>query len=862
MDLFVPSKLREKVEKWRKTDYPCEYSAISEIMNWNLMEIEEGNKTLRYLRKAQFEALETYWYMRLVEKTPHVFELYKRLYTDNSKLIKALGIPLNEEVTNLLINKGVEGLISFIKTDEKFVQRNKLESIRESLTLDYPSYILALAMGSGKTVLIGSIIASEFALALEYGNNFVTNALVFAPGKTIVGALKEISDIQYEKILPPRLYKQFISSMKITYTQDKEKDINIVKGSNFNIIITNTEKIRIQKPTSGSVQFNLLNYKEFEKNEEAQDIANLRLQTIASLPHLAIFSDEAHHTYGQNLDSELKKVRKTVDYLAENTNVIVVINTTGTPYFQKQMLKDVIYWYGLSQGIKDGILKEIKDSIFSYDVVDIENFVDIVLTDFFKEYKNTKLFDGTPSKIAIYFPQTSDVSDIKPFVERKIIELGLDPSIVINVDNKSDELIKDSFNNRINEPHNPYRVYLLVNMGTEGWNCPSLFATALARKLKSSNNFVLQAASRCLRQVPHNKQRARIYLSEDNVAVLDSQLKETFGENLKDLMVRRDMRQEKLILRKIEIPPIVLKRKMKKVVLNDNIINDIVLSKPISKIQEAKKTVYNTVDFDDKKKVLVESEVEKLILFENTINIYELAVEFSVIYRINLQEIYEKLLTIYPEREILNSHIIELKKQIESQTKNYKITEEEVEIVLALIKPDGFDKEKIDDEIVYTAEIIYHKDKEDLLLKYETYKELNKKDFSFHYSPYKMDSHPEKDFFDQILNAINEDPADIDDIYFMGAIQDPKKTDFLFEYVDKTGKYRSYTPDFLIRKKNGKVLIVEIKGEIFRDETKEMAIRELEGLNPDTLKYEILLTKEDQIGFENINKVKKWCKVK
>jgi type III restriction enzyme len=57
-------------------------------------------------------------------------------------------------------------------------------------------------------------------------------------------------------------------------------------------------------------------------------------------------------------------------------------------------------------------------------------------------------------------------------------------------------------------PEAPERVLLLVNMGTEGWNCPSLFATALVRKLANSNNFVLQAATRCLRQVPGNRQPA------------------------------------------------------------------------------------------------------------------------------------------------------------------------------------------------------------------------------------------------------------------------------------------------------------------------------------------------------------------
>ena len=102
-----------------------------------------------------------------------------------------------------------------------------------------------------------------------------------------------------------------------------------------------------------------------EKEDEAKtEIANLRLQAIASLPNLAIFSDEAHHTYGQAMDTDLKKVRKTVDYLFNpyplgtveyenhHSNLICVVNTTGTPYFKHQPLKDVVIWYGLSEGIQ------------------------------------------------------------------------------------------------------------------------------------------------------------------------------------------------------------------------------------------------------------------------------------------------------------------------------------------------------------------------------------------------------------------------------------------------------------------------------------------------------------------------------
>jgi len=315
---------------------------------------------------------------------------------------------------------------------------NRLESIRESLMLKYPSYILALAMGAGKTVLIGSIIATEFSMALEYPDaKFVKNALVFAPGKTILGALKEISDIPYEKILPDRLYKQFITTIKFTYTRDGEKDIPTIKGSSFNVIVTNTEKIRIQKHTITQTLIKDFLGDSSKIDEIRQEVANLRLQTIASLPNLAISSDETHHTYGQNLDKGLKRVRQTVDYLADNTNVLVVVNTTGTPYYKKQVLKDVVYWYGLSQGIKDGILKEVKGNIVGYPDVTNEEFIKDVITDFFKNYNDVKIYDESPAKLAIYFPQIEDLQESKLIVEKTLVKIGLDPSIVLDVHSNS-----------------------------------------------------------------------------------------------------------------------------------------------------------------------------------------------------------------------------------------------------------------------------------------------------------------------------------------------------------------------------------------------------------------------------------------
>ena len=314
--------------------------------------------------------------------------------------------------------------------------------------------------------------------------------------------------------------------------------------------------------------------------------------------------------------------------------------------------------------------------------------------------------------------------------------MGLDSSIVLEVNNKSEDKIKDLFNNRINDPTNPYK-FLLVNMGTEGWNCPSLFATALARKLKSSNNFILQSATRCLRQVPNNNKRARIYLSEDNRKILDYQLKETFGESLQILDITKpELRKERLILRKTEIPPILVK-KSSKIILENEGDSKIILNKPTIKYEIMKKKEYSLKDRTDKNGVLVQENVEEIKIEEEFCDLYSVSIDLSQIYRLDLGYVYDMLKKLYDDSEIPASHIIELKKQIESQLRNYKIIEEEIEVHLALIKKEGFNKEEKNGEIIYTAEIMYHNDKENLFLYYKQFKDKNKQEFGFHYSPYK-----------------------------------------------------------------------------------------------------------------------------
>jgi len=772
-----------------------------------------------------------------------------------------------------VLNEGLDALWERVRSDEDFIKAHKLESVHETLTLDYPSYILALAMGAGKTMLIGAIAATEFAMALEYHPDgegpFIQNALVFAPGLTILESLRELAEVDYSEILPPRLYRPFEATYKLIFTREGEQDLPVIRGSRYNLVVTNTEKIRIQKHTYRHYTWTQMYYEHMLEQYEAQ--ANLRLRAIASLPNLGVFSDEAHHTYGREIGARLKRVRQTVDYLHENTDLVCVVNTTGTPYYQRQPLRDVVIWYGLSQGIRDGILKAVDGSIYAYDFdrQHTDQFVAQVVRDFFDTYGDVTLPNGAPARLAMYFPQTKDLRELRPVVERTLVEMDYPTDIVLRNTSKSSEAEVDAFN-RLNDPRSPHRVILLVNKGTEGWDCPSLFACALARKLKRSQNFVLQASTRCLRQVPGNAHKARIYLSMDNRGALDRQLQETYGETIDDLnRAAQNTATQRLVVRKLHIPPLVVKQLVRHVVPTADPSgppDTLGLHKPDVQAEAVLvKKVYTPDEQTGKLSVMKQVGEERAVYEVPGPDLYTAATQLAAVYRLDVWTVYGELKRLYAAdgdgtATVPEAHLPALAAQIERQTRRYHVEEQEVEVALALVKPDGFETVQGDDgNVVYTAQITYQKGKEHLLMSWRDVAAHNDGDFGFHYDPYNFDSNPERDFFTQMLDAINLKPDQVEDIYFTGGLHDPAKTDFFVEYKGVDERWHRYSPDFVIRRKDGRCYIVEIKDARFRDDDvdgergrKAMAVQKWVGLNPDRLKYEMIFADSDAIAFNQL----------
>ena len=864
-------KLRDDTLNWRKEGYPCpDYSLIGEVLRYQFEGEPPEQISLKYLREPQFQSLELYWYLRLVLKTPHIVDLYKHYYSDDKRdFFDAFGIPVDP--TELQWIPNVDAVIERIKNDPEFVRQKRIDPVHEAVTLPYPSYIFALAMGTGKTVLIGTIIATEFAMALRYPDGeFMKNALVFAPGTTIIESLREISDIPFDQILPASLHRDFLANLKITYPQAGAKEIQVQSESIYNVIVTNTEKIALRANVRKRKNQTEIEFE--EKKEQAELEANLRLQKITSLPNLGVFSDEAHHTYGNRMDKELKRVRETVNYIKEQKGVIAVINTTGTPYFKRQMLREVVAWYSLGEGVKDNILKSLRRGIVHYHIRQDseEEVIGNVIDLFFENYGDVTLPNGAQAKIAFYFKTQEHLDTSREHIERALAEIGESPALILVNTQKSSQAEIDEFN-QLNDPKSQKRILLLIGKGVEGWNCPSLFACALIKEQTTSSNFVLQASTRCLRQVEGNTHPAKIFLDTKNRLILDKELEENFGTTLGRLSGHTAETEEvEIRIRKTELPKLEISRLVPRVVRDEHAPTEIKLHVPTD-VEDPPPIVRNllTPNFargGSTSPLTGIEESDKIEVVNRTTDCYTLARRIATNYHLPLMQTLRTLKPLYPEGEVPNGHLYPLFKQIEKQLQNYKVIEEEVSEVLALIHTH-------DDE----GNLLFQKDadggyihrlriqkrnaermKDDRLL-FDEEDLPDQYDVSFHYAPYNFDTKPEREFFEVILGSLNTSAEDVKIFLFTGGLTDPKKTDFHFEYKGVDDNYHRYFPDFVIVKKNGEFYIVEIKSERDRMnptvEAKRKAVERLEELQSNTrFKYHIIYT-DTEFMRENVTEI-------
>lgn len=782
-----------------------------------------------YLRDPQFEALEMYVFLKEFCSNAQVYDLFDRWYNRKGDFA---------DDTVYMVNKGAQGQMTLY--DVSAVNyKDVFSAMRKNATV-YPNYIYALTMGLGKTVLMATCIFYEFLLANKYPKDvrFCHNVLVFAPDKTVLESLREIVTMDKEKIVPPEYCRVLEQNIKVHFLDDTGITLNTLDNSDFNIVISNTQKIikkRVHKDKSpiekllemsneqeetadivssifGSV------YSEENVRDEGELLTNQRFEKLTRLQQLGIFVDEAHHLFGNDLQKSMTSLRLTINELnsaltQNNTKVVGCYNYTGTPYLENSVLPEVVYSYGLKDAISHNYLKDV--DIKGYDNVKSDAFLRAVIREFWETY-NGKTYEGLLPKLAIFGATIDEVAtEIRPVVESVLTELGIPlDKILVNTDDATvtkDNDIK-AFNDldRVGTIGADKQFILLCNKGREGWNCRSLFGVALYRAPKSTV-FVLQATMRCLRQITDIQQKAMVRLSKDNLDILNNELSKNFRISIDDINNSGNTKEKKVYqVHLLKNKKLILKRISHKYTLNE-----IAYTTPID-------FQLKNIDLDKYETHLYEKDS---LTDQRTMK--KTVVELGGSY------VYSKYMLVGEIARYLNiscclidkilSECIDGERTVIDMVSNYNDILDDVVIPKIFSSLFNVNCETVSEERevdllrMPEGKTCYEFLAQPALAANDTdtdYSQIDSqsgreyRDKTFHTDTYCFDSAPEKECFLQYVfsNRVKE-------VYFTGMFTS-KYNGLAIQYIDpETNAIRSYYPDFITKLDDGTIQIIEVKGD-------------------------------------------------
>lgn len=797
---------------------------------------DKSKRQEAFLRRPQFEALEVYVFLKEFLDNDKVEKIFEDWYKSQNKFEnrKATGFLKNESQGSLLFDDAIE-LDNY---------KNVLQKMKDN-SREYPNYIFALTMGTGKTLLMATCIYYEFLLANKFpkDSKYCQNALIFAPDKTVLQSLREIESFNLTKVVPLG-YENFLNTnIKFHFLEEAGTNLSTIDNSTFNIIITNTQKVILKRShakKSASVRLfeqDKVDFGEFSDlygdlgipTSESELTSNQRFEKLSRLPRLGVYVDEAHHSFGTALKKNMmgtnsktdNSLRTTIDELASNleavgTKVVGCYNYTGTPYIGKDVLPEVVYAFNLGDAIREKYLKWPDLSKKSSNTKD-SDFISMTIKDFLKKTDGLRP-EGMLPKLAFFATSIDElVNELKPEIEKQLIKYNIPlDRILVNV---GDEKLTSSDDirefNRLDTPQSNKQFILLVNKGREGWNCRSLFGVAMYRSPKSKV-FVLQATMRCLRSIGEKQHVGSIFLSEENYEILDRELQSNFRMTASEFNENPQNDKPKLKVKVREHVQISLKIAKHTVVLkNKDFIKGTSLglesednnawhelTKKYHVIETRTTLEENATSYDrDERTNDRTSEKEKRAYSKLT-----LVAEIATYLNISPLKI-EKLLSDTQEgvdiilkcvndfNELLHDVVIP---NLFKETHEIETETETFPRIVNLIVPPGLGEQSFYEVHEGKGGTAYYD------VASETYR-----DKSFNLDTYTFDSNPERTLFWDLLKD-----EDVEKVYFTGMFTNKSKTDFYFQYIDPDSYVlRDYYPDFLVKLKNGGYIIIEVKGD-------------------------------------------------
>ena len=472
-------KIRKEVKQWRESNYEGASETSKALLGWwfkteHPIEDSDGNISLFKYYFCQREAIESIIY-----------------------LYEVVGVKDKHD----LLRYDSSGAVStgmFAETWKRFV--------------------IKMATGSGKTKILSLVLAwSYFHKLYEEDSDLARNFLIITPNIIVLDRIRADFDglrIFYEDpILPPNGFQGQNWGDDFQLSLHIQDDANVVRKVG-NIFLTNIHRIFDSRTKIASVDDNdTTNYFLGEKpvgmtNESKVDLSEI----VRDVDELVILNDEAHHIHDERMAwfKSLEDIHNKL--LQKGSKVSLQLDTTATPKLTNgSIFVQTICDYPLVEAIYQNVVKtplvpdeasraklnEIKSSNFT------EKYRDFIHLGY-EEWR--KVYDEQikANKKAVLFIMTDDTKncdEVKKYLEETYSDLK-DAVLVIHTKNngdiaevstgkKKDELEKlRKSANKIDDLDSKYKAIVSVLMLKEGWDVKNVTTIVGLRAYSSKSNIL------------------------------------------------------------------------------------------------------------------------------------------------------------------------------------------------------------------------------------------------------------------------------------------------------------------------------------------------------------------------------------
>ncbi|AEG17860.1 DEAD/DEAH box helicase family protein [Methanobacterium paludis] len=451
-------KIRREVKKWRDSDYNGASDTSKSLLQYwfeteHLMHSKKGMINFRYYF-AQREAVETIIYLYEIVKVEDKYDL---LRFDSS------------------------GVLTESMFDESWRR-----------------FVIKMATGSGKTKVLSLILTwSYFHRLYEADSTLARNFLVITPNIIVLDRIRSDFDglkiFFNDPVLPENGYNGHNWHDDFQLTLHIQDNVNMVRKTG-NIFLTNIHRVFSSNQTSPSIEDdNTMDYFLGEKAVVSTTDSKVDLGVIVrDIDELMILNDEAHHIHDKNL-AWFKSIQEIHNRLLQKgSKLSMQVDFTATPkHSNGSIFVQTVSDYPLVEAIHQHIVKlpvlpdkasrkklSVKKSAKYSEKY--EDYIDLGYLEWEKVYEE----HAELGKKAVMFVMTDDTrncDEVAQYLENRYPDLK-DSVLVIHTKKNGeisesstgkkkkelDELRKAA--NEIDDPNSRYKAIVSVLVLKEGWD--------------------------------------------------------------------------------------------------------------------------------------------------------------------------------------------------------------------------------------------------------------------------------------------------------------------------------------------------------------------------------------------------------